>query len=191
MLRVSTRPLHRGEGVDLPHPRLRPRPKSSPSSSCRLEMTREEEGDLVLATVSLVVLLFHRIIIIIAGRREISRPLASEVDASVILHSIRHYNAQNISSELVVLSLTYINIGGTSIPAMESHVLLPRALCLLPAPAPGCSSASVARLLEHRVGVAAMSSRLEPGARLGAAEGTVRCGRIEVYSTLQENDVSS
>ncbi len=53
-----------------------------------------------------------------------------------------------------------------------------------------CSSPSVARLLEQRVGVAAGPAGLSEGARLHPATGTVRCGRIEVYSTLQEDDVS-
>ncbi len=73
---------------------------------------------------------------------------------------------------------------------MESHVLLPRDLSLVSLPTSDCSSPSVARLLEQRVGVAAGEGGVEAGRRFHPAQGTVRCGRMEVYSALQQDDVS-
>ncbi len=76
---------------------------------------------------------------------------------------------------------------------METHVLLPRELCLT-SPDLSCSSPSVARLLEQRVGVTVGTGAdggVAKGTRFHPAQGTVRCGRIEVYSTLPLDDVST
>ena len=70
---------------------------------------------------------------------------------------------------------------------MECHVLLPEELMLRPLG--GCSSPSVARLLEQQVGVVAKST-ISKGSRFHPVQGTVRCGRLEVYSTLSQDDVS-
>jgi sensor domain CHASE-containing protein len=72
---------------------------------------------------------------------------------------------------------------------MESHVLIPEELSLSVRSPSGCSSPSVARLLEQRVAVVAARD-IARGTRFGPAQGTIRIGRIDVYSTLQDNDVS-
>ena len=70
---------------------------------------------------------------------------------------------------------------------MESHVLMPEALSLsVQRPSP---SMSVARMLESTVAVVA-AQEVAKGTRLAPATGTVRIGRLDVYSTLQDNDVS-
>ena len=78
---------------------------------------------------------------------------------------------------------------------MDCHVLLPIDLVLsVRSSASDCSSPSVARFLEQKVGVTNGRSGkgrvIGKGEELTAGQGTVRFGRLEVYSTLAENDVS-
>ena len=68
-------------------------------------------------------------------------------------------------------------------------MLLPHGLALLPLPASDCSSPSVARLLEQRVGVTVRVA-MARGDTIEADRGTVRWGKLEVYSTLSKDDVS-
>ena len=75
---------------------------------------------------------------------------------------------------------------------MESHVLIPSELDLLARVPPLNSTSSpflVSRLLETEVAVVAARA-IPSGAALGPAQGTVRWGRLEVYSTLPKEDVS-
>ena len=76
---------------------------------------------------------------------------------------------------------------------MESHVLIPSELDLLARVPPLNSSSTspflVSRLLETEVAVVAARA-IPSGAALGPAQGTVRWGRLEVYSTLPKEDVS-
>ena len=55
-----------------------------------------------------------------------------------------------------------------------------------------CSSPSVARFLEQKVGVTngRKGRVLKKGEVFRAGQGTVRFGRLEVYSTLGDTDVS-
>ena len=70
---------------------------------------------------------------------------------------------------------------------MESHVLMPEALSLsVQRPT---NSMSVARMLEQTVTVVAAQS-VPKGTRFAPTSGTVRIGRLDVYSTLQDSDVS-
>ena len=72
---------------------------------------------------------------------------------------------------------------------MESHVLIPKSLTLISRP-PDATSPSVARLLEENVGVAAGREGVAKGTRFGSAHGSVRCGKLHIYSTLPLDDVS-
>ena len=71
---------------------------------------------------------------------------------------------------------------------MESHVLIPEELTLRSASSPDCSSPSVARFLEQGVSVIAARD-IPKGTRFTPDQGTLRIGRLDVYSTLQQNDV--
>lgn len=71
---------------------------------------------------------------------------------------------------------------------MESHVLIPKELSLISRP-PEATSPSVARLLEEHVGVTAREGVVK-GTRFGSAHGSVRYGKLHIYSTLPLDDVS-
>lgn len=73
-------------------------------------------------------------------------------------------------------------------PAMESHVLIPNDL-VLSVRATSDSASTIARLLEPVLTVTAACD-LAKGTRLHPAQGSVRCARLEVYSSLPTNDVS-
>ena len=70
---------------------------------------------------------------------------------------------------------------------METNVLIPRELALKVCEV--ATFSSVAKLLEHQVSVVTKVD-LPKGVRIHPAQGTVRCGRLDVYSSLPSNDVS-
>ena len=72
---------------------------------------------------------------------------------------------------------------------METHVLIPPEFQLKVRPSSQCSSPSVAKLLEQQVTVVS-NVELPKGVQIHPAQGTVRCGKLDIYSTLPENDVS-
>ena len=72
---------------------------------------------------------------------------------------------------------------------METHVLIPPEFMLKVKPNLQCSSPAVAKLLEQQVAVVS-TVELPKGLQIHPAQGTVRCGKLEIYSTLPENDVS-
>lgn len=72
---------------------------------------------------------------------------------------------------------------------MECHVLIPDSLMLMPRPLSGCSSPSVARLLEQEIMVGTRVP-IPKGTKFHSLEGTVKFGKLDVYSTLPEDDVS-
>ena len=49
---------------------------------------------------------------------------------------------------------------------------------------------AVAKLLEQQVTVVS-NVELPKGVQIHPAQGTVRCGKLEIYSTLPDNDVSA
>ena len=69
---------------------------------------------------------------------------------------------------------------------MESLVLIHEDLVL--GLRPSSASPSLARLLEPEVGVFTIVG-VPKGTRFYPAQGTVRAGRLDIYSTLPENDV--
>ena len=69
---------------------------------------------------------------------------------------------------------------------MESLVLIPEDFVL--GLRPSSSSPSLARLLEPEVGVFTRVG-VAKGTRFYPAQGTVRTGRLDIYSTLPEDDV--
>ena len=76
---------------------------------------------------------------------------------------------------------------------METHVLLPPELVLSLRPkSEDCTSPVVARFLEQSVTVTTRS-RLEKGFQIHPApiNSTVRSGKLDIYSTLPANDVST
>ena len=81
--------------------------------------------------------------------------------------------------------------GKVAVVAMESHVLIPEDFCLASRTAAElCSSPSVARLLEQGVAVVAAAD-VAKGKTFSPTDGTLRIGRLDVYSTLQDSDVSA
>ena len=72
---------------------------------------------------------------------------------------------------------------------METHVLIPNELILKVRPSANCSSPSVAKLLEQQVSVTC-SVALPKGLKIFPTHGTLRCGKLEVYSTLNAANVS-
>lgn len=70
---------------------------------------------------------------------------------------------------------------------METHVLMPPEFMLKVSIK--CSSPSVAKLLEQQVTVFS-NVELPKGLEIYPTQGTVRCGKLEIYSTLSEYDVS-
>ena len=73
---------------------------------------------------------------------------------------------------------------------METHVLIPPEFMLRVRPSSlQCSSPAVAKLLEQQVAVVS-TVELPKGLNIHPAQGTVRCGKLEIYSMLPENDVS-
>ncbi len=72
---------------------------------------------------------------------------------------------------------------------METNVLIPKELALRVSDSSQVTSPSVARLLEHQVTVVTKVT-LPKGLRIHPAQGTVRCGKLDVYSTLTSEDVS-
>ena len=72
---------------------------------------------------------------------------------------------------------------------METHVLIPPEFKLKVRPSSQCSSPAVAKLLEQQVTVVS-NVELPKGVQIHPAQGTVRCGKLDIYSTLPENDVS-
>ena len=72
---------------------------------------------------------------------------------------------------------------------METHVLIPPEFLLKVRPSSQCSSPQVAKFLEQQVTVVS-TVELPKGLQIHPAQGTVRCGKLEIYSTLPENDVS-
>ena len=73
---------------------------------------------------------------------------------------------------------------------METHVLIPPEFKLKVRPSSQCSSPAVAKLLEQQVTVVS-NVELPKGVQIHPAQGTVRCGKLDIYSTLPENDVST
>ena len=72
---------------------------------------------------------------------------------------------------------------------METHVLIPPEFKLKVSSSSNCSSPAVAKLLEQQVTVVS-NVELPKGVQIHPAQGTVRCGKLDIYSTLPENDVS-
>ena len=72
---------------------------------------------------------------------------------------------------------------------METHVLIPNELILKVRPSANCSSPSVAKLLEQQVSVTCTVA-LPKGWQIHPMQGTLRCGKLEVYSTLKDENVS-
>ena len=72
---------------------------------------------------------------------------------------------------------------------METHVLIPHPLILKVRPSANCSSPSIAKLLEQQVSVTS-TVELPKGWQIHPAQGTLRCGKLEVYSTLNDDNVS-
>ena len=77
---------------------------------------------------------------------------------------------------------------------METHVLIPRELRLKVRPNSQIGSASlgfqsISKLLEHQVSVIS-TVVLPKGLRIHPAQGTVRCGKLEMYSLIQDCEVS-
>ena len=68
-------------------------------------------------------------------------------------------------------------------------MLIPPEFKLKVRPSSQCSSPSVAKLLEQQVTVVS-NVELPKGVQIHPAQGTVRCGKLDIYSTLPENDVS-
>lgn len=73
---------------------------------------------------------------------------------------------------------------------METHVLIPHPLILKVRPSANCSSPSVAKLLEQQVSVTT-TLQIPKGWQIHPAQGTLRCGKLEVYSTLNHDNVST
>ena len=73
---------------------------------------------------------------------------------------------------------------------METHVLIPHPLILKVRPSANCSSPSVAKLLEQQVSVTT-TLQIPKGWQIHPAQGTLRCGKLEVYSTLNDDNVST
>ena len=70
---------------------------------------------------------------------------------------------------------------------METHVLIPRELTLKVRP--NTQSPSIAKLLEPRVSIIS-TVELPKGLKIHPAQGTVRCGKLELYSMFGQKDVS-
>ena len=70
---------------------------------------------------------------------------------------------------------------------METHVLIPPEFMLKVRPS--SQSPAVAKLLEQQVSVISCVP-LAKGVQIHPLQGTVRCGKLDIYSTLAENDVS-
>ena len=68
-------------------------------------------------------------------------------------------------------------------------MLIPPEFKLKVRPSSQCSSPAVAKLLEQQVTVVS-NVELPKGVQIHPAQGTVRCGKLDIYSTLPENDVS-
>ena len=73
---------------------------------------------------------------------------------------------------------------------METHVLIPRELRLKVRPNTQAASPSIAKLLEHKVSIIS-TVELPKGLKIHPAQGTVRCGKLELYSTFEESEVST
>ena len=69
---------------------------------------------------------------------------------------------------------------------METHVLIPPELMLKVRPS--SQSPAVAKLLEQHVTVVA-NVELPKGRLIYPTQGTVRCGKLDIYSTLSGSDV--
>ena len=72
---------------------------------------------------------------------------------------------------------------------METHVLIPPEFKLKVRPSSQCSSPSVAKLLEQQVTVVS-NVELPKGVQIHPAQGTIRCGKLDIFSTFPETDVS-
>ena len=69
---------------------------------------------------------------------------------------------------------------------METYVLIPPELRLKVRP--NLQSPSIAKLLEPCVSIVSTVD-LPKGLKLHPAQGTVRCGKLELYSTFEEREV--
>ena len=73
---------------------------------------------------------------------------------------------------------------------METHVLIPAELILKVKPSNfQCSSPLVAKFLEQKISVVTKVA-LPKGLQIYPTQGSVRCGNLEIYSTLGSDDVS-
>ena len=84
-----------------------------------------------------------------------------------------------------ICKFSYLLVG-----KMETHVLIPHPLILKVRPSANCSSPSVAKLLEQQVSVTT-TVEIPKGWQIHPAQGTLRCGKLEVYSTINDNNVST